>query len=147
MKIIQHLNCLAPEDDFAKEVSFGRIFNEIKDHNINSDILKHPARINCSGSLYITEKIHSHNNTWGITKDLNLRNIFHKDEALMLLNKAALPFLDTENREIIIYLQNRLYYLVAESFLRKEEGLVKRILLCKVNPSYQHPKGTGLIIT
>ena len=147
MKMIQQLVCsIASGDDFAKEAQFGGVFNEIKDHNINPDILKHPLKTNCSGLLYVLDKVYSHKDIWGLTKTKNLRRVFCKDDALMLLNKAA-TFIGVENREMFVYLQDQQYYLVAESFIRKkDEGLIRRILLCNIKPDYQHRAGTGIIV-
>jgi hypothetical protein len=147
MKILENFICSASVDDCAKETREGGVFKEIKDYNINPDFLKNPLRVDCSGALATLDQTLSHISIWEKAEQGRFNAFFSKDEAMMLLNKAA-SFLDVENREIIVYLQeDRSQYLVAESFLRKkEEGLIKRILLCKIAPNYQHRFGTGIIL-
>ena len=148
MKIVQSLRCLITEST-AKETVSGGIFDEIKGHNINPDVLRGAISVECFGEVYLLDEFSSHRRILANIKSINAEHLFNKDEALMLINKASVPFLDIENREIIIYLKDTRYYIIAESFTRREGGqvrLIKRVLLCKINLGYCHTTGTRIVL-
>ena len=148
MKILQSLSCLIT-DSTAKETVSGGIFDEIKGCNINPNVLSGVISVECFGEVYLLDEPSSHRRILANIKSINAERLFNKDEALMLINKASVPFLDIENREIMVYLQDTRYYLIAESFTRREGGqvrLIKRVLLCKINLGYCHASGTRIIL-
>jgi len=144
MKKIGLLSC-SSGDDFARDRPLG-LFDEIRYDNIDQTVFQELTSLECNGVLYELDKQYTHQEIIG-GAGINYR--FEESRAMMLLNHSTVhEFLSTPDCECLVYLQDERYYLLAESFKRKqgrEEKLIKRILLCKRKATYPFSKGTRVI--